>query len=171
MLMTKTIFSNLLNKYATRLHPVEQRAQPPGNRGTLGIIADKCISCRMCANKCPTQVITVNPEAGIWEYKVMGCVFCGVCVEVCPTHCLDMSNEYRRPFLEGEVMRCNVKVRPKKVKAAADAGEAKAGAVAEDKAGKETKAAGETKSAGDAGAAKPAAAAKDAKKAATAKEK
>ena len=166
MLMTKTILSNLLNKYATRLHPVEQRTPPPGNRGSLSIAADKCISCRLCATKCPTSVIKVDPEAGTWEYKVMGCVFCGVCAEVCPTHCITLSNEYRRPFLEEGVMRHAIKVRPKKVKA--DAGEAKAeGKASEAKAG----AAAEDKTAKAAGTAKPAAPAKDVKKAAPAKEK
>ena len=166
MFMTKTIFSNLLNKYATRLHPFEQRTPPPGNRGTLSIAADKCISCRLCATKCPTSVIHVDAEAGIWEYKVMGCVFCGVCADVCPTHCITLSNDYRRPFLEEGVMRHAIKVRPKKVKTV-EAGEAKAGEEKAAKAG----AAAEDKTAKATVAAKPAAPAKDAKKATPAKDK
>ena len=159
MLMTKTILSNMLHKYATRLHPMEQRSPASGNRGGLAIAAEKCTSCRLCAMKCPTKVITVDAEAGVWEQRIMGCVYCGVCAEVCPTQCITMLDDYRRPFMETAFLRCNVKARPKKVKPAeapavegakaveekpakADAaGEAKPLAAAQDKAAKDTKAA------------------------------
>jgi ech hydrogenase subunit F len=124
MLMTKTILGNLLHKYSTRLHPVEERIQPAGARGDLTLAADKCIACRICANKCPTKVIRVDPEAGLWEHRVMGCLYCGVCVDACPTDCLSMTNRYRRPITEPAFMRCNVKPRPKKSKEGATADKA-----------------------------------------------
>jgi ech hydrogenase subunit F len=133
MLMTKTILGNLLHKYATRLHPMEERALPAGARGDLRLDADKCIACRMCANKCPSKVLRVDPEAGMWEHKTMGCLYCGVCADVCPTDCITMTNRYRRPITEPAVTRYTVKARPKKSKegaAAPAAGGKAAGAAA-----------------------------------------
>lgn len=147
MFMTKTIISNLLHKYATRLHPAEQRPMAAGNRGNLVIEASKCIACRICANKCPTGVISVDPENGKWEQRINGCVYCGVCADVCPTHCITMTPDYRRPFLEPAFLRCDIKPRPKKVKPAEGAAPAaKEGAPAV-KAADEVKPAPEAKAA------------------------
>lgn len=114
MFMTKTIFGNLLKKYSTRLHPVEQRILPDGYRGQLRFASDKCILCRACAIKCPTKIIRIDPEIGLWEQEVMGCLYCGVCADVCPTDCIAMSNVYRPPLTEPAFLRFNVKPRPKK---------------------------------------------------------
>ena len=115
MFMTKTIIGNLLHKYSTRLHPMEQRAMPAGIRGNLTIDADKCIACRICAIKCPTQCILVQPETGLWERETMACIYCGVCADVCPTGCITMTNVYRGPFTEPNFLRfqCKPKVSKK----------------------------------------------------------
>lgn len=114
MFMTKTIFGNLLKKYATRLHPEEQRILPDGYRGRFKFAIDKCILCRSCVIKCPTKVIRIDPEIGLWEREVMGCLYCGVCADVCPTGCITMTNVYRPPLTEPAFLRFNVKPRPKK---------------------------------------------------------
>ena len=114
MFMTKTIFSNLLSKYATRLHPFEQRILPEGFRGRFKFAIDKCILCRQCAIKCPTQVITIDPDEGLWHREVMGCLYCGVCADVCPTGCITMTNVYRPPITEPAFLTFHVKPRPSK---------------------------------------------------------
>lgn len=118
MLMAKTIFSNLLKKYSTRLYPGEQRILPDGFRGRFKFVIDKCILCRQCVVKCPTKVIRIDPEIGLWEREVMGCLYCGVCADVCPTGCIAMTNTYRPPITEQSYLRFNVKPRPSKKKAA-----------------------------------------------------
>lgn len=114
MFMTKTVLGNLLKKYSTRLHPFEQRVLPDGYRGRFKFVIEKCIMCRQCAIKCPTQVIRIEPEKGIWEREVMGCLYCGVCADVCPTGCLTMTNVYRPPITEPAFLKFNVKPRPAK---------------------------------------------------------
>ena len=114
MLMTKTIFGNLLKKYSTRLHPGEQRILPDGFRGRFKFAINKCIMCRLCAIKCPTKVILIDPEIGLWEREVMGCLYCGVCADVCPTGCISMTNVYRPPITEPAFLRFNVKPKPSK---------------------------------------------------------
>ncbi len=126
MFMTKTILSNLLTKYATRMHPVEQRILPDGFRGRFKFAIDKCILCRQCVLKCPTKVIRIDPEVGLWEREVMGCLYCGVCADVCPTGCLTMTNVYRPPITEPAFLRFNVKPRPAKKKELSQEGEIKA---------------------------------------------
>lgn len=116
MLMSKTIFSNLLNKYATRLHPFEQRPMPKGFRGRLQFSADTCIMCGLCARKCPTHCITINADTGLWEREVKACVFCGVCAECCPTHSITQTNVYRSPITEAITQHYQCKPRQKKAK-------------------------------------------------------
>jgi ech hydrogenase subunit F len=119
MFMTKTIIGNLLKKYSTRLHPFEQRVLPEGFRGRFKFAIDKCILCRNCAVKCPTGVIRIDAEEGVWERAVMGCLYCGVCADVCPTGCITMTNVYRPPITEPAFLSFRVKPRPaKKGKAA-----------------------------------------------------
>lgn len=127
MFMTKTIFGNLLRKYSTRLHPVEQRILPDGFRGRFKFAINKCILCRACVIKCPTKVIRIDPEVGLWEREVMGCLYCGVCADVCPTGCITMTNVYRPPITEPAFLRFNVPPRPsKKSKEMPQEGEIKA---------------------------------------------
>ncbi len=114
MFMTKTILSNLLNKYATRLHPYEQRVLPESFRGRFKFLVDKCIMCRACALKCPTKCIRIEPDSGLWERETMACVYCGVCADVCPTGCIIMTNVYRGPLMETTFLRFNCKARPSK---------------------------------------------------------
>jgi formate hydrogenlyase subunit 6/NADH:ubiquinone oxidoreductase subunit I len=63
-------------------------------RGLLGYDEPKCISCLLCSQICPIDVITVKgvriegrktkaPVTYIINYAK--CMFCGLCVEVCPT--------------------------------------------------------------------------------------
>jgi ech hydrogenase subunit F len=124
--MTKTILSNLLNKYSTRLHPFEEHILPDTFRGRFKFVIDKCISCRLCEAKCPTKVIRIDTEIGLWEREVMGCLYCGVCVDVCPTGCIIMTNVYRPPITEQAVLRFNVKPKPAKKKESGQEGEIKA---------------------------------------------
>lgn len=121
MFMTKTIFANLMSKYATRLHPFEQRVLPDGFRGRFKFAIDKCILCRQCAIKCPTKVIDINAEKGIWHREVMGCLYCGVCADVCPTGCITMTNVYRPPITEPAFLTFHVTPRPAKKKTQAGA--------------------------------------------------
>ena len=121
MLMSKTIFSNLLGKYSTRLHPFEQRPMPEGFRGRLQFDSESCIMCGICARKCPTHCIHIDADAGLWEREVKACVFCGVCAESCPTQSITQTNVYRSPITEAVIQKHQCKPRQKKAKAAADA--------------------------------------------------
>jgi ech hydrogenase subunit F len=126
MYMTKTILKNLLKKHSTRLYPEDQRILPDGFHGRLKFVPDKCILCRLCVIKCPTKIIHIDAEAGLWEREVMGCLYCAVCAEVCPTGCIIMTNIHRPPILEPVVQRFHVTPRPaKKKEQAAQEGEIK----------------------------------------------
>ncbi|MDR0339774.1 MAG: 4Fe-4S binding protein [Desulfovibrio sp.] len=131
--MTKTVLANLFKKYATRLHPFEQRVLPDGFRGRFKFAIDKCILCRMCAVRCPTQVITIDPEQGLWHREVMGCLYCGVCADVCPTGCINMTNVYRPPITEPAFLTFNVPPRPKKGKKTETSSEKEIAMALEDK--------------------------------------
>ena len=64
------------------------------------LIADKCISCRICAGACPTQVISHD------DFTVVdpaGCIMCNACVTFCPRKARDLPEPQKSLF--GEKMR------------------------------------------------------------------
>jgi len=97
MFMLNTVLRNLVKKPATRNYPLEPSHVFPKARGRLYIRIDKCIFCRTCQLRCPTQCIHSNPQQGIWSYDPFECVHCGICVENCPTKCLYMDTKPRDP--------------------------------------------------------------------------
>jgi Formate hydrogenlyase subunit 6/NADH:ubiquinone oxidoreductase 23 kD subunit (chain I) len=119
MLMVKTIMKNLFGRYATRLHPFEQKVLPEAYRGRFKFAIDKCIMCNACALKCPTLCISINPDTGYWAREVKGCVYCGVCADKCPTGCITMTNVYKPPITELTIQEFHCKPRVKKGKASA----------------------------------------------------
>lgn len=95
--MTATVVRNFLTKAHTRLYPFKVREVFDNVRGNLDNNIEECILCGMCQKKCPSQCITVDKEAKIWEVDPYACVYCGICVDHCPTNCLFMHKEYRKP--------------------------------------------------------------------------
>ena len=72
-------------------------------RGLLGYVEPKCISCLLCAQICPIDVIRVKgvkvegrkgkaPTTFRIDYSK--CMFCGLCVEVCPTAAVIFTREF-----------------------------------------------------------------------------
>ncbi len=59
------------------------------------IIVDesKCTKCGICARKCPTKAITLEPYPVIDEKK---CIRCFCCIEVCPQHALHLKDNTLR---------------------------------------------------------------------------
>jgi NADH-quinone oxidoreductase subunit I len=72
-------------------------------RGLLGYDELKCISCLLCAQNCPIDVIRVKgvkiegrkgkaPTTFRIDYSK--CMFCGFCVEVCPTDAVFFTRQF-----------------------------------------------------------------------------
>lgn len=100
--MTPNIFRNFFAKKATRLYPGEKRTDCEQARGEIRNEIGKCIFCGACALKCPSQCISVDKKAGLWQYDPFACVYCGVCTEACPTGSIHQRREYRPPVRERE---------------------------------------------------------------------
>jgi Ni,Fe-hydrogenase III small subunit/NAD-dependent dihydropyrimidine dehydrogenase PreA subunit len=66
---------------------------PARFRGRPSIDQAKCPSeCRVCADACPTQAITINGKARI---DLGRCLFCTDCTRACPTGAISHSQDYR----------------------------------------------------------------------------
>lgn len=72
-------------------------------RGLLGYDEPSCISCLLCAQNCPIDVIRVKgvkidgrkgkaPTTFRIDYSK--CMFCGLCVEVCPTDAVFFTRQF-----------------------------------------------------------------------------
>ena len=94
--MTKTVLKSLFTRPATLMYPAKPAKKTSLTRGHVKINPDKCITCRSCQRKCPTQAICVEVKEKTWEIDNMRCVVCSVCVDVCPTKCLTMETQYRK---------------------------------------------------------------------------
>jgi ech hydrogenase subunit F len=104
MFMMKTIFINLMTKYATRLYPFQKIETFPGVKGELKLNVDKCVFCGLCQIRCPSQCIQVDKKEKTWQVDPFACVYCGICVEACPTKCLYQDREYRAPLPEKDLV-------------------------------------------------------------------
>jgi NADH-quinone oxidoreductase subunit I len=78
-------------------------------RGLLGYDELKCISCLLCAQNCPIDVIRVKgvkiegrkgkaPTTFRIDYSK--CMFCGFCVEVCPTDAVFFTRRFEGATFE-----------------------------------------------------------------------
>ena len=92
--MTKTVTRNIIHGPATLMYPMKPAKKTLISRGHVVINVSKCISCRICMKKCPSQAICVQPKEKTWEIDRLRCVVCNSCVEVCPVKCLSMDAQY-----------------------------------------------------------------------------
>ena len=99
MFMMKNVLRNLLSRNATRKYPYVRREPFPYYRGPVQIDAEKCILCGICAKKCPSQCIAIDPKEGTWDLDLLACIYCASCVEACPKQCLSMGKEHPAPRL------------------------------------------------------------------------
>ena len=92
--ITGMIMRSLFGKPATLMYPVVPREYPQGNRGHIEIAIEDCIFCGICQRKCPSDAITVDRAAKVWEIERLRCVACSSCSEACPKKCLVMKSGY-----------------------------------------------------------------------------
>ncbi len=82
---------------------------PERYRGLLGYDEPACISCLLCAQNCPIDVIRVKgvkiegrkgkaPTTFRIDYSK--CMFCGLCVEVCPTDAVFFTRQFEGATFE-----------------------------------------------------------------------
>jgi len=102
----KTTLKHMFRPPITVQYPKERVVVSPVFRGHFALLRDAegnelCNACGLCANTCPTKVITVEGEgkgkerkAARFEMKIERCLFCNLCVEACPRKCLVMTDFY-----------------------------------------------------------------------------
>jgi NADH-quinone oxidoreductase subunit I len=82
---------------------------PERYRGLLGFDEAVCISCLLCAQNCPIDVIRVKGVkiAGrkgkaptTFRIDYAKCMFCGLCVEVCPTAAIFFTRQFEGATFE-----------------------------------------------------------------------
>ncbi len=93
-------------------YPEEKPMLPPRTRSSMVLEPEKCISCRLCLNVCPNQVIDLTSEKDENNRKVlktytmnMGrCLLCGLCTEACPTGAIGLSQEFENAVYQREAL-------------------------------------------------------------------
>jgi len=62
----------------------------------------KCIGCRQCVRRCPTQALSLSTEGIVTDNS--RCRLCGACAEVCPAMAMEMAGvTYSADYLIGEI--------------------------------------------------------------------
>jgi NADH-quinone oxidoreductase subunit I len=88
--------------YAPRWSTPEARPIPPRYRGRFVLVREpetgelRCTGCKICAQACPGQCITVSAEnrkVASYTIELEKCLFCGLCVEACPFEALGMTQQ------------------------------------------------------------------------------
>ena len=65
----------------------------------LPIIDDKCISCGLCAERCPGQAVEMVAAGPVFSHPE-ACTYCGVCEELCPAGAILLEYEILIPAAE-----------------------------------------------------------------------
>ena len=76
----------------------------------MALEPEKCISCGLCVNACPNQVINLTSVKDEKNKKVlqtyhmnMGrCLLCGLCTEACPTKALKLCQVFENAVYHRE---------------------------------------------------------------------
>jgi F420-non-reducing hydrogenase iron-sulfur subunit len=61
------------------------------SRFVIHLNADYCGRCRVCANVCPYEAITLSPEASAAKIDLEKCEVCGICYSACPSGAIEAS--------------------------------------------------------------------------------
>lgn len=94
----------------TEGYPEEKPILPPRTRSSMALEPEKCISCGLCVNACPNQVINLTSEKDEKNKRVlqtyhmnMGrCLLCGLCTEACPTKALKLCQVFENAVYHRE---------------------------------------------------------------------
>lgn len=117
----KVTFVNLFEREKVTIsYPYEKRTVSPRYRGLFYLPYNeeagrlKCVGCTLCAQACPTNVISMTKlgagkHAGVSEFTMdLGrCMFCDLCIEACPFDAIHMGPSYELATYErgGSVFR------------------------------------------------------------------
>ena len=56
----------------------------------------KCISCGLCAEKCPGQAVEIGSQGPVFSHP-MACTYCGICENLCPVGAISLEYEILIP--------------------------------------------------------------------------
>jgi len=92
--MIRILQARLHQRHRTMAFPrTEAPPLPDRYRGRPSIDASKCPDgCRVCADACPTQAITINGKPSLDLGK---CLFCTDCTHACPEDAIRYTRDYR----------------------------------------------------------------------------
>ena len=103
-------------------YPEEKPTLPLRTRSSIVLEPEKCISCGLCVNVCPNQVINLTSEKDENNKKVLKtyymnfgrCLLCGLCTEACPTSALKLSQEFENAVYQREELLWDMIARSKR---------------------------------------------------------
>lgn len=90
----KEALSKTLKKPDTIDYPKSKREVGKQFRGRHVFLEERCIACRQCEKRCPSQCIKVLEKEKRIIIDLDTCMFCGLCRDTCPEDAIHFSDEY-----------------------------------------------------------------------------
>ncbi|MGC7871038.1 NuoI/complex I 23 kDa subunit family protein [Desulfosporosinus sp. SYSU MS00001] len=105
----------------TEYYPEMKPVLPPRTRSSLALEPEKCITCGLCVNICPNQVINLTSEKDennkrilkTYQMNIGRCLLCGLCTQACPTGALKLSLEFENAVYRREELLWDMIARSK----------------------------------------------------------
>ncbi|WP_088188270.1 NADH-quinone oxidoreductase subunit I [Desulfosporosinus sp. FKA] len=106
----------------TEYYPEVKPNLPPRTRSSMALEPEKCISCGLCVNICPNQVINLTSEKDgnnkrvlkTYHMNIGRCLLCGLCTQSCPTGALRLSQEFENAVYHREELLWDMIARSKR---------------------------------------------------------
>lgn len=95
-------FKRFFAKKITQDYPDVMPDITPRSHGSFVFYPDRCISCGICVNECPNDVIKLETSKNAQGKKVLEkysmnlgyCLFCGFCVDSCPKSAINWKTDF-----------------------------------------------------------------------------
>lgn len=106
--MLGEVLRHLTRTPATIAYPAVPAVSPPGFRGKIAFLPERCTGCKLCEKDCPSGAIAVakvGEKRFAAAFQLDRCIYCAQCVDSCNRDALVSTTEFELAALDRAALR------------------------------------------------------------------